>query len=131
MDESLEEKNAITLLISGAYRAGANGNPNDKRMNAELSAIEKKVLKAAKAGDSAAASADAPALRSLRARPSPLGEEAWWHRPGPLRPPRWPARQRWPHASLAGRLVSPSPPSHPPRRRPVGCSSAAPESDMF
>jgi hypothetical protein len=53
----LEEKNAIKLLISGAYRAGANGNPNDKKMNAELSAIEKKILKAAKAGDSAAAQA--------------------------------------------------------------------------
>ena len=53
----LEEKNAITLLISGAYRAGPNGNPNDKKTNSELSAIEKKLVKAAKAGDTAAAQA--------------------------------------------------------------------------
>jgi len=61
----LEEKNAIKLLISGAYRAGANGNPNDKKKNAELSAIEKKVLKAAKAGDSAAAQAGVKDIVSL------------------------------------------------------------------
>lgn len=61
----LEEKNAITLLISGAYRAGANGNPNDKQMNAQLSAIEKKLLKSAKAGDSAAAQAGIKEIVSL------------------------------------------------------------------
>ena len=61
----LEEKNAITLLISGAYRSGVNGNPADKQMNKQLSAIEKNVLKAAKAGDSKGAQAGIKEIVSL------------------------------------------------------------------
>ena len=48
----LEEKNAFTLFVSGAYRSAAA-----KPTQAKLAALEKKALAAAKAGDKAGANA--------------------------------------------------------------------------
>jgi len=48
----LEEKNAMTLFISGAYRSAA-----DKSTKAELAKLQKQALASAKAGDSSAAQA--------------------------------------------------------------------------
>jgi len=48
----LEEKNAFTLFISGAYRSAA-----DKSTKAELTKLSKQALASAKAGDAAGAQA--------------------------------------------------------------------------
>ena len=53
----LEEQNAITLFISGAYRAGPNGNAGDRATSKTLQGFQKKAVAAAKKGDSSGAQA--------------------------------------------------------------------------
>jgi len=48
----IEEKNAFTLFVSGAYRSAA-----DKKVKAELTSLQKKAIASAEAGDVAAAQA--------------------------------------------------------------------------
>merc|ERR1719238_1718186 len=49
------EENAFTLYLSGAFRSPISGDAKAKK--AELTALSKTILKAAKAGDSAGAQA--------------------------------------------------------------------------
>jgi len=51
----IEDQNAITLFISGAYRAGPNGNTQDKAISKQLLALKKTALDGAKSGDAAKA----------------------------------------------------------------------------
>ena len=53
----IEEKGAIKLFISGAYRAGPNGNAGDRATSKLLSGFEKKAVSAAQKGDSSGAQA--------------------------------------------------------------------------
>jgi len=54
-EDILEDQNALTLFISGAYRAGPNGNAQDKAISKQLLALKKTAIDGAKAGDASKA----------------------------------------------------------------------------
>ena len=83
----LEEKNAITLFISGTYRVGINGNPGDKEKNKALTALEKKAVKAAEKGDQGAAQAAIKELIALAGIKGELDGESGNYNPKQRRNP--------------------------------------------